>query len=151
MIEAPREACNIVILRDARKRYLGTARFAEIFQLHAPVLFHCHTGKDRTGVFAMLLLLALGVDRDIVLEDYLLSRAYFQDLLDEALTEDEAHYLAHPEARELITMRLAVSEHVGREVLDDLFSSYPVIEDFFAEEYGYGEEDIRALRDHYLA
>lgn len=125
--------------------------FAEIFAQHVPVLFHCHTGKDRTGVFAMLLLLALGVDRETVLEDYLLSRKYFQDLLDDALSEDEAHILAHPEAKELLTMRFSVSEHVGRGVLNDLFSRYPHIEDYFAAEYGYDTGDLEALRDFYLA
>ena len=36
-------------------------------------LLHCTAGKDRTGVGIALTLLALGVDRDTVLEDYLLS------------------------------------------------------------------------------
>lgn len=35
-----------------------------------PAVFHCHGGKDRTGVVAAVLLLALGVDRETVLDDY---------------------------------------------------------------------------------
>jgi protein-tyrosine phosphatase len=35
------------------------------------LLFHCTAGKDRTGFGAALILSALGVDRDTVLEDYL--------------------------------------------------------------------------------
>jgi len=38
-----------------------------------PAVFHCTAGKDRTGVAAALVLLALGVPRDIVLQDYLLT------------------------------------------------------------------------------
>lgn len=38
-----------------------------------PVLFHCAGGKDRTGVFAALLLDLLGVSREDILADYLLS------------------------------------------------------------------------------
>ncbi|MBF4582518.1 tyrosine-protein phosphatase [Curtobacterium sp. VKM Ac-2865] len=34
------------------------------------VLVHCSAGKDRTGVVVALVLLALGVDRDDVLDDY---------------------------------------------------------------------------------
>jgi protein-tyrosine phosphatase len=41
-----------------------------------PAVFHCHAGKDRTGVTAALLLLALGVGRDEVLDDYELTRRY---------------------------------------------------------------------------
>lgn len=40
------------------------------------VLFHCTAGKDRTGWVAAVLLTLLGVDRDTVTEDYLLSNHY---------------------------------------------------------------------------
>jgi protein-tyrosine phosphatase len=35
-----------------------------------PAVFHCHGGKDRTGMAAALLLSVLGVDRESVLDDY---------------------------------------------------------------------------------
>lgn len=41
-----------------------------------PALFHCHAGKDRTGVVAALVLLAVGVSDDDVLDDYELTRRY---------------------------------------------------------------------------
>ena len=37
----------------------------------SPLLFHCTAGKDRTGFGAALVLTALGVDEELVLEDYL--------------------------------------------------------------------------------
>ncbi len=40
---------------------------------HRPVLIHCAAGKDRTGVAAALLLRALGVSEDQVVEDYILT------------------------------------------------------------------------------
>lgn len=39
------------------------------------VLFHCTAGKDRTGIVAALLLLAAGVDRHDVVDDYALTAA----------------------------------------------------------------------------
>ena len=36
-------------------------------------MFHCTAGKDRTGIAAALVLLALGVSRDVVQADYLLT------------------------------------------------------------------------------
>ncbi|WP_425260726.1 tyrosine-protein phosphatase [Rubrivivax sp. RP6-9] len=57
-------------------------RFAEVFQHllddDAPLLFHCTAGKDRTGVAAALILLALGVPRDLVLQDYLLTNELYR-------------------------------------------------------------------------
>lgn len=38
-----------------------------------PLLFHCASGKDRTGVTAAIVLLAIGVPPDLVREDYVLS------------------------------------------------------------------------------
>ncbi|HZU71200.1 MAG TPA: tyrosine-protein phosphatase [Acidimicrobiales bacterium] len=41
-----------------------------------PAVFHCAGGKDRTGMTAALLLLARGVDRETVLDDYELTGQY---------------------------------------------------------------------------
>jgi protein-tyrosine phosphatase len=41
-----------------------------------PAVEHCTAGKDRTGVFSAILLTILGVPRDTVVEDYLLSNRY---------------------------------------------------------------------------
>jgi protein-tyrosine phosphatase len=72
-------------------------RFAEFFDhlLHADtaLVFHCTAGKDRTGLAAALLLLALGVPRPLVMRDYLLSREAFRHPplpADEALVEAAA-------------------------------------------------------------
>lgn len=51
-------------------------RYRTMFELllheePAPLLFHCTAGKDRTGVAAMLLLSALGVDETTIHDDYL--------------------------------------------------------------------------------
>ena len=55
-----------------------------------PIYFHCTYGRDRTGVLAAVVLLALGASRDAVLEEYLLSRATvgaYPDSLRELLLE----------------------------------------------------------------
>lgn len=47
-----------------------------------PVLWHCTQGKDRTGVAALLLLTALGMDGDTVEEEYMLTNEFTQGILD---------------------------------------------------------------------
>ena len=37
------------------------------------ILWHCNSGKDRTGIVTMLLLGALGTPREVILDDYVLS------------------------------------------------------------------------------
>ncbi len=38
-----------------------------------PLVFHCTAGKDRTGVLAALVLDILGVERNVIVEDYVLT------------------------------------------------------------------------------
>jgi protein tyrosine/serine phosphatase len=38
-----------------------------------PLVFHCAAGKDRTGVLAALVLDILGVEREVIVEDYVLT------------------------------------------------------------------------------
>ena len=48
--------------------------FADLVKLDpedGAVLWHCTQGKDRTGVVAAAILLALGVDRDAIMRDYM--------------------------------------------------------------------------------
>ncbi|MDO5624393.1 MAG: tyrosine-protein phosphatase [Pseudomonadota bacterium] len=57
-------------------------RFAALFdallQGDAPLVFHCTAGKDRTGFAAALILLALGVPREVVMQDYLLTNELYR-------------------------------------------------------------------------
>ena len=45
-----------------------------------PLLIHCTSGKDRTGIGAALILFALGASRDVVEEDYALTNRYRRDI-----------------------------------------------------------------------
>lgn len=42
---------------------------------NGPAVFHCAAGKDRTGLLAMLILGGLGADREVIAEDFGLTRA----------------------------------------------------------------------------
>lgn len=56
------------------------AQFRTMFALlqegNSPLLYHCTAGKDRTGMATALILYALGVDEQTIMDDYLLSNAY---------------------------------------------------------------------------
>lgn len=62
--------------RDAIPTY---ARFFQyLIEQPGHVVFHCTAGKDRTGFAAALLLSALGVDREAVMADYLLTNQLYR-------------------------------------------------------------------------
>ncbi|HEU5293398.1 MAG TPA: tyrosine-protein phosphatase [Burkholderiaceae bacterium] len=52
--------------------------FAHLLDDNSPLVFHCTAGKDRTGLAAALLLLALGVPLCVVQQDYLLTNEVYR-------------------------------------------------------------------------
>jgi protein-tyrosine phosphatase len=76
----------------------GSERFAAAFELLSapgalPAVFHCAAGKDRTGLLAALVLGALGVSRDHVVEDYALTERMMHRFLD-VMRDDPARAAA---------------------------------------------------------
>ena len=65
------------------------------------VLWHCTEGKDRCGLLSAVLLLALGMERSTIMEDYLLtnrvnaakSERYYQMMLSAGKTETKAEMI----------------------------------------------------------
>ncbi|HEY6058772.1 MAG TPA: tyrosine-protein phosphatase, partial [Candidatus Limnocylindrales bacterium] len=67
--QAYREFVSLDSARSAYRRL-----FSDLVQArHRPALFHCSTGKDRTGWAAAALLMFLDVADELVMADYLLS------------------------------------------------------------------------------
>lgn len=69
---------NKIFVRDNQDVY------REFFKIlmdenNTPLLFHCSAGKDRTGFGAALFLSSLGVNREIIIQDYLLSNECLGD------------------------------------------------------------------------
>ncbi|WP_287802271.1 tyrosine-protein phosphatase [Diaphorobacter sp.] len=60
---------------DNAQQFAGL--FEQLLAEDSPLVFHCTAGKDRTGFAAALILLALGVSREVVMQDYLLTNALY--------------------------------------------------------------------------
>ncbi|MBG6240048.1 protein-tyrosine phosphatase [Mycetocola sp. CAN_C7] len=95
----------------------------EIATADAGVLVHCTAGKDRTGIVVALALLAVGVDRTIVVEDYARSEA---NLRGEWLEWMIALIVEHGgvETPELRTLMGGSPGHVLDTVLDEIDEEY---------------------------
>jgi protein-tyrosine phosphatase len=105
---------------DLSKRYLwylDIGRDALVGALTAmgeeanyPMVFHCAAGKDRTGVLSALVLEIAGVDRDTIVEDYVLTASRMElivERLRHTTTDGRARYEipAKALAVEAVTMR----------------------------------------------
>ena len=62
------------------------------------ILFHCHSGRDRTGIIAAMLLSLVGVDYSTIAKDYTISNVYIQPTFESSLIEQPEimlHFLAY--------------------------------------------------------
>jgi protein-tyrosine phosphatase len=70
---------TVALMQETYRAFVSDngPRFADLFtdllDNDAPLVFHCTAGKDRTGFAAAMILLALGVPRPVVMQDYLLT------------------------------------------------------------------------------
>ena len=115
-----------------------------------PLVFHCATGKDRTGVAAMIVLAALGVPRETIMEDYVLSNDYHKDTIEKVLAENQDRLSNHPELDVLIRMRTGVTREMGELVLNSMYTRYGSIDSYLEEEFGLRKEGLGEFRDNYL-
>ena len=126
----------------------GNPAYHELFRLleehRVPLLFHCTCGKDRTGIAAMLILLALGVSREDAIADYMLTNTYRKALIDQFMQDKPA------DQRALLLPVEGVSESMGAGSIDVLLEKYPSYEAYFEAEYGLTPARLAALRDFYL-
>ncbi|MCL2810883.1 MAG: tyrosine-protein phosphatase, partial [Clostridia bacterium] len=99
-----------------------------------PMLLHCTAGKDRTGMGCALILLALGVPRQVVLEDYMLSKPYREES-NKRLLAYFAELGATEPALELAAEMISVTPDLLNRALDAIGTRYPDLEAFFASEY----------------
>ena len=99
------------------------ARIAESLNIlseggNLPAVFHCTAGKDRAGILAAMVLGVLGVDRDQIMQDYVLTNEIIDELGErlrarpgnEHRTLDS--FRAQPKTMEMVLDELA-NEHGG--------------------------------------
>ena len=128
----------------------GYARFFDILlEADGPVLWHCTHGKDRTGVAAALVLYALGVDEDTIMQDFLLTNTVYQD----EIAQLEAGLKAAGYDETLVGEAQAMVGVKG-EYLEAAFDAvkreYGSVEAYLRDQLGVSDEKLSRLREKYL-
>lgn len=123
--------------------------FAEILaQQEARFLVHCAAGKDRTGFAAALMLLALGVPREVVLYDYLLTARYYHPT--EQIERLKVKYgMEGVDSASVLPMLEVHADYLERG-LTEIERGHGSIERYLDEALGVGPIELKALRKRYL-
>lgn len=124
--------------------------FALLLDKQVPILFHCTAGKDRTGVAAILIMLALGVSEETIEKDYLLTNKYRHNLIVKKHKAYRLLGLFSKNMRTLLTFSEGVLPHGCDFVFEEIKSHYDSYEEYFLDDYGLSSEDLAKLRDYYL-
>lgn len=113
------------------------------------VLFHCTAGKDRTGIASVLLLTALGVDRETCLQDFTLTNDFKKAAIDtivaqaKKITQDEA-------VLNDVAGLVGVNASYMVKVFDEAEAKYGSMMEYIKQGIGLTDEEVEKLRSMYL-
>ena len=132
----------------------GNKAFKELFRAleagETPILFHCSAGKDRTGVAAMLILLALGASDETICADYERTNLCRKAEIDAVLAEHAEEIAANPACRMRYYRKAGVDPAAAPFVLRTIRAKYGSAENYLEAEYGLTPARLMRLRRMYL-
>ena len=113
-------------------------------------------GLATTGVgmlvvfFGLIILMALGVKKEEIRKDYLLSNTYRQKILEKTLAKVADIAKEHPEINELLTLQDGVREKTFDIVISSIKEKYGNDREYLYKEFALDEETLNGLREKYL-
>ena len=139
---------NIVIVKDFATEYKKF--FRHVIENNAePIVFHCTAGKDRAGFASAMILTVLGVPREKVIEDYLLTNTYVKDHVDSEMLEIELKTFFRADTDNLRKINL-VAERYIQAAFDTIDSEWGGMDNYISTALSLTEEDILKLQNFYL-
>jgi protein-tyrosine phosphatase len=141
-----RSAYREFITLPSARRGLATFYRLLLDDEDLPVLYHCTTGKDRTGWATAALLTLLGVSEEDVYREYLLTNEQLLPALEFLFQRFEAHGAA----RELLVPVLGVDRSYLDEAFATMRAEFGTIEQYFAVALGIGAAEQEQLRERLL-
>ena len=137
--------------------------FEALLQGRAPLVVNCSAGQDRTGVTSALLLASLGVSREQIVEDYLLSTDFRRplieaggvDLREAAKTNGfAAMMLQYGEGKDPSRPSPLVTDDGVPFIvatLEGIKKQYGTVDAYLTSELGLSEDDLSKLTELYVA
>ncbi|MEI5097693.1 tyrosine-protein phosphatase [Streptomyces sp. PmtG] len=109
-----------------------------------PVVFHCTSGKDRTGLIGAFVLTLLGVDREDVLADFALTELATERLLADWHTANPDRVMKWPGYGRAPAKIMEL-------VLADLEARYGSVHGYLKDRVGLTDDTVQRLRSRLLA
>lgn len=154
IFSSPEYICRMkdtILLSYAAMPY-ETQAYDKIFELMdkgETFAFHCAAGKDRTGIGATLIELALGRTVEQCKEEYLRSNEMRKDFVDKIIKKLDI-IGAKPHAKDFCVYSSLTHEHLFNEAMKAIFDKYDTVDAFLKEVYGIDEARKNRWKNFYL-
>jgi protein-tyrosine phosphatase len=121
--------------------------FAHLKAGEVPVIFNCSAGKDRTGTAAALVLRALGVPLETVVQDFALTNTVLN--LQSVILRNPGSSLAK-QSPEVVAAILAADPDYLHSALESINSRHGSLEGFLRDSLDVSERELEQLRSSLL-
>ena len=129
----------------------GYRKFLDVLKdnKEGAVLYHCSAGKDRVGIGTLIFLSALGVSREDIIKDYLLTNESYAAIINEArgLGRQQGVDEKILDTREPLS---GVDISYITTALDVIDNTHGGMDSFLKNQLGLDESYINELRENYL-
>mgnify|MGYP001164067325 FL=1 len=139
---------NIILVKEFTEEYREFFRHI-VDNGGEPFVLHCTAGKDRAGFGSAMILTVLGVPREKIIEDYLLTNTYVSDHVDRKLLETELKTFFRADSDNLRKINF-VEERYIQAAFDTIDSHWGGMDQYISEGLNLTEEDINKIKDYYL-
>ena len=139
---------NIILVKEFTEEYREFFRHI-VDNGGEPFVLHCTAGKDRAGFGSAMILTVLGVPREKIIEDYLLTNTYVSDHVDRKLLETELKTFFRADSDNLRKINF-VEERYIQAAFDTIDSHWGGMDQYISEGLNLTEEDIDKIRNYYL-
>lgn len=110
------------------------------------ILFHCSSGKDRTGLMAALILKLLDVEDELIMQDYLLSNE--KVMANTICHVQELGFVG--EVKDALIYCCSVHKELLQSSFDEILKRYHDWNEYFKQEFDIDEGQIQILKKKYL-
>lgn len=131
---------NIPLLQDV---------ITKITTSEEPILYHCTAGKDRTGIVTAILFSILNVDRETIVNEYLLSNYYRSSKIKSTVKKAKLLKVIKPKLNtKVIVNFMSVDKEYINAVFEIIDSNYGGMDQFIEKELKIDPLQRKKIADH---
>ncbi|MGX7149874.1 tyrosine-protein phosphatase [Enterococcus ureasiticus] len=140
---------NLVLLDSAQKGYQTFLELLLEIQ-GEPLVFHCSAGKDRTGFASALVLSVLGVSKEAIYQDYLLTNKMRREANNKLQEQLETSYQLSDVQMDQLKQMLEVKKTYLDTAFATIDQEYGSFHTYVTQVLNFSDEKIAQLRKIYL-